>query len=311
MGEDLAVVTTEEPEDPNVVTTEEPEVVTTEEPESELASTAPEPVVCTDHTSVARNCISTGCCIESSYTCFKRDDNYAECLSSCTHLAHAWSCDVHTEIEDPAGPPTEEPEDPEVATTEEPQEPEDPEVATTEEPDVVVTNSGSPVQKHGRLIVKNGQIFDQNGRQPVQLKGTTLSAVDRAKYWTSGTVNWLVDDWKVSLVRIPVYIQKAHEGPTQYLDDINDVKNALQVVVDAAIAKGIYVVIAFHMDTGDTTVSSTLINVAKIFFTSMGQLYGHLPNMLFEPYNEPTGVAWGTGIKPVHQELVRIKERRP
>merc|ERR1719469_787801 len=106
------------------------------EPESEPTSTvavptdlpAPEPVVCTDHTLQLRNCISTGCCIDSSLTCFKRDDNYAECLSSCTHLAHAWSCVVHTAIADPAGPPAEEPEDPEV-------EPEDPEVET-EDPEV-------------------------------------------------------------------------------------------------------------------------------------------------------------------------------
>merc|ERR1711957_247757 len=276
MGEDLAVVTTEEPEDPNVVTTEEPEVVTTEEPESELASTAPEPVVCTDHTSVARNCISTGCCIESSYTCFKRDDNYAECLSSCTHLAHAWSCAVHTEIENPAGPPAEEPEDPEAGT-------EDPEVVTTEDPDVVTTNSGSPGTQvsagtgtptgmacatpgacHGMLWVDGTKMKDQHGHI-VQLRGVSQFWTQWSRFYTTGTMQWLAQDWKVDVVRCAMGADAERGG---YLNDQAQATHLskLEICVQTAIDSGIYVII--------------------------------------ETFNEPLNTySWSQEIKPYHEEI--------
>lgn len=168
------------------------------------------------------------------------------------------------------------------------------------------------VQQYGKLTVQGKNIYDAGLTQVVQLKGVTLSAADLSKMWTAEVVNWLVDDWKVNLIRIPVFVEKAHEGPTEYIENLNDVKNALQVVVDAAVAKGVYALVAFHMDplcrtaADEPTVCPELIDIAKEFFTSIGQLYGSTANILFEPYNEPTEESWSGAIKPVHEQLVPL-----
>ena len=43
---------------------------------------------------------------------------------------------------------------------------------------------------------------------------------------------------------------------------------------------------------------------AAAFFTEMAQLYGHYPNVMYEPWNEPISADWETEVKPYHEAVV-------
>jgi len=70
-------------------------------------------------------------------------------------------------------------------------------------------------------------------------------------------------------------------------------------IVDNAVALGIYVIIDWH---GHTAYDYTEEAVA--FFDQMSKTYGELPNVIYEPFNEPRKVDWATQIKPYHERTV-------
>jgi len=107
----------------------------------------------------------------------------------------------------------------------------------------------------------------------------------------------MVDDWKCSLLRAVLGI---HES-SGYLQDPGTEKGKVELVVNAAIAKGIYVLIDWHDHHAEWH-----INEAKGFFTEMASKYGNYPHVLFETYNEPLAVSWSGVIKPYHQQLVPV-----
>jgi endoglucanase len=105
--------------------------------------------------------------------------------------------------------------------------------------------------------------------------------------WTASTVNNLVDQYKITLVRAAMYVD---EGG--YLTDPSGMKTKVKTVVDAAIAKGIYVIIDWHMlNPGDPNAHTS---DAKTFFQDMATTYGSKANVLYEICNEPNGVNWAT-----------------
>jgi len=130
--------------------------------------------------------------------------------------------------------------------------------------------AGSPVALHGQLSVKNGQIVDAKG-EPFQLRGMSFfwsnPSWEGGKYYNSSVVKWLVDDWKVNIVRVAM--------------DPNN-KGDWQKVVDAAIANGIYVIIDWHSHK-----ASNETDAAKTFFSAQASKYSNTPNILYELYNEP------------------------
>jgi len=86
-----------------------------------------------------------------------------------------------------------------------------------------------------------------------------------------------------------------------YLDNPDAEKAKVIAVVDAAIAKGIYVIIDWHDHAAENHVEQ-----AKTFFAEMAQKYGQYPNVIFETYNEPLQTSWAQVIKPYHEELVPV-----
>jgi endoglucanase len=130
--------------------------------------------------------------------------------------------------------------------------------------------AGSPVALHGQLSVNNGQIVDKNG-DPFQMKGMSFfwstSDWPGAKFYTSGVVNWLADDWKVDVLRVAM-------NPSN--------RGAWETVVSAAISKGLYVIIDWHSHNATNQQSD-----AVTFFTSQSNTYKNTPNVIYELYNEP------------------------
>merc|ERR1719270_3101567 len=157
--------------------------------------------------------------------------------------------------------------------------------------------AGTPVAQWGRLRVEGNNVVGENG-DVVQLKGMSFFWSQwQGQYYTQGVVNWMVDDWKCSLVRAVLGI---HES-SGYLQDPGTEKGKIELVVDAAIAKGIYVIIDWHDHHAEWHV-----NEARSFFDEMARKYGGYPNVLFETYNEPLAVSWSGVIKPYHQQMVPV-----
>jgi len=131
-------------------------------------------------------------------------------------------------------------------------------------------------------------------------------------YYNADVVNWLADDWKVNVVRAAMGVDENWgAGSTGYLagDKSGTVSNKQRVfdVVDAAIAKGIYVIIDWHSHTAHQNTAK-----AKEFFEEMATKYGDKPNVLYEVFNEPqnggmgvnAATFWANTVKPYMETVV-------
>jgi endoglucanase len=133
----------------------------------------------------------------------------------------------------------------------------------------------TPVAKHGKLSTSGGYLLDQNG-DIVQLRGMSFywstPSWPGYKYYTAATVNALVDSWKCTVVRIAYDRNNGNDNGW----------DGVKTVLDAAIAKGIYAIIDWHSHTAQDQQAAA---VSK--FTEWAQAYKNVPNVIFEPYNEP------------------------
>lgn len=125
-----------------------------------------------------------------------------------------------------------------------------------------------PVAAHGALQVVGSHVCDASGK-PYQLKGMSLFWSQwSGPFYTRETINALAKDWRCTVVRIAM---GAEAGKGGYLENPADALAKVRTVVDAAIAKGIYVIIDWHEEPAP---------------------YGTYPNLIFEIYNEPNGPEW-------------------
>ncbi len=154
------------------------------------------------------------------------------------------------------------------------------------------------LERHGQLKVEKNQILNEKGK-PVQLAGMSLFWSQwQGKYYTKKVVNWLVEDWKVTLVRAAMGV-KHEESESGYLYDGTEEDKVIRVV-DAAIKKGIYVIIDWH----DHHAHKHTEEAIK-FFTKMAQKYGKHPNVIYEIYNEPEKVSWNEVVKPYAEKVIK------
>jgi endoglucanase len=162
--------------------------------------------------------------------------------------------------------------------------------------------AGSVVQQHGQLRVQGNRIVDQHGAA-VQLRGMSLYWSQWIpKYYTANTVRWLRDDWKVTVVRAAMAVK-----PDGYEKNPAAERDKVIAVVDAAIELGIYVIIDYHAHTAHENLPQ-----ARAFFADMAKRYGNVPNVLYEPYNEPLDVSWAKVLKPYHEGVIdAIREHDP
>ncbi len=151
------------------------------------------------------------------------------------------------------------------------------------------------VEKYGQLSVKGNYMMGQYG-DTVQLRGMSLFWSQwMGQYYNEDVVKWLRDDWKCTVVRAAMGVQMGG-----YMDNPNQEEGKVTAVVDAAIKFGIYVIIDYHSHEAHKNPEA-----AKKFFTDMAQKYGKYPNVLYEIYNEPLGVAWSTVLKPYSDTIIK------
>lgn len=153
---------------------------------------------------------------------------------------------------------------------------------------------GSPVAQHGALSVEGNRIVDQHG-DPVTLRGMSLFWSQwMPQYYTAETVDWLVKDWKITAIRAAI----AAEGEDSARQHFDREFAKASAVVEAAAKNGIYVIVDWHAHR-------PYPDEAEKFLTAIARKYGHLPNLIYEPFNEPLrdGVDWSRDIKPYHAQV--------
>jgi len=146
--------------------------------------------------------------------------------------------------------------------------------------------SGTPVGVHGQLKVSGNKIVDQNGN-PVTLHGMSMYdwSQQGRQFYNASAVGHLAKDFECAILRVPILPQNASSGLSR-----------LEAVLDAAVANGIYAIIDWHGG------GSSQQTAAATFFGSMSAKYGNTPNIMYEPWNEPT-VAWAT-VKTYHEAVI-------
>jgi len=153
----------------------------------------------------------------------------------------------------------------------------------------------TPVECHGALAVKDGRVVGAHG-EPVTLRGMSLFWSQWApQYYTAETVEWLARDWKVDVVRAAIAAE-GNDSARQHLD--REFAKA-STVIDAAVANGLYVVVDWHAHRAYP-------EEATRFLTAIAAKYGHLPNLIYEDWNEPLrdGVDWSRDVKPYHLRVI-------
>lgn len=154
------------------------------------------------------------------------------------------------------------------------------------------------VSDHGRLQVSGNKILDKNNT-PITLGGSSLfwsiPGWGGDKYYNANVVDFLKNDWKSTVIRAAMGV----EDGGGYIGNPTANKNLVKTVVDACIAKGVYVIIDWHSHYANQNQAQ-----AVAFFDEMSQLYGGYDNVIYEIWNEPKGVTWAGTIKPYANAVI-------
>lgn len=165
--------------------------------------------------------------------------------------------------------------------------------------------AGSPVARWGALAVCGTRLCDKAGK-PVQLKGISsmwLNWENTGYAQSRASLAWMRDNWNVSVIRAAMGV----EPPNAYLSNPAGMRRVLEAVVASAVAEGLYVIVDWHDHNAHNHQAQ-----AQAFFSDMAGKYGALPNVIWEPFNEPLNVGWSSTVKPYHQAIVgAIRARDP
>jgi endoglucanase len=161
----------------------------------------------------------------------------------------------------------------------------------------VVINPGqcdattTPVARHGKLRIENGKLVNQCGR-PIQLASMSMydwSQQGRQFYNADAVKNLAgtgTGQKSCPSLRVPLL---ASNYPSQYA--------RMKTVMDACIANGIYCIPNWHV------IGNAVVANAKAFYVQLANDYGNTPNIIYEPWNEPTTATWPT-IKAYMEEII-------
>ncbi len=158
----------------------------------------------------------------------------------------------------------------------------------------------TPVEKNGALRVVGGKIVNRSGTEP-QLRGVSFSwsLWGGRKYYNPAVVDWMVDDFKVSILRMAMGIEPEHG----YLQEPGLQRQLVVDGVNEAIKKGIYVLIDWHDHNADKHAGQ-----AKVFFAEMAKKYRGVPNVIYEIWNEPARTTWDTVKNYALQVIPEIRK---
>jgi endoglucanase len=155
----------------------------------------------------------------------------------------------------------------------------------------------TPVEAHGQLTVVGTELVDQNG-DAVQLKGVSsmwLNWETQGYAEDAEALLWMRDHWNLSVIRAAMGV----EPSGAYLSNPEHARTQVETIVDNAIAAGVYVIIDWHDH------NATLHQEQSVaFFSEIAAKYADVPNVIYEPFNEPLAIDWATSLKPYHEAVV-------
>jgi cellulose 1,4-beta-cellobiosidase len=157
-----------------------------------------------------------------------------------------------------------------------------------------------PVATYGRLRVCGTHICSASGEQ-VQLKGMSWfwsnTGWGAERFYNASAVANLSSTWGATVVRAAI----GAEGLGGYLESSTAAAANLaraQALIDAAVAAGVYVIVDWHYSSNAVYQSQ-----AQAFFQQLATNYAGVPNIIWEPFNEPTTNSWAS-LKTYHQAII-------
>jgi len=154
----------------------------------------------------------------------------------------------------------------------------------------------TPVELNGHLQVVGTQLQNEDGEQ-LQLKGISsmwLNWESKAYAEDATALRWMRNNWKLSVIRAAMGV----EPGGAYLDLPDVAKGQVYAVVDNAIEAGVYVIVDFHAHEAHLHQDE-----AVAFFSEVAAKYAGVPNVIYEPFNEPKGIGW-PALKQYHEAVV-------
>lgn len=168
-----------------------------------------------------------------------------------------------------------------------------PQVLSAPDLSEVSAAGNGPVSYYGQLQTSGNKIIGSSYKEPVQVKGMSFFWSNwQGQYWNSGTVDRMVEEFKCEILRCSLGVDD--QGSIYNGGDVG----ALRSVVEAAIAKDIYVIVDWHSHGAHNNT-----NAAKSFFSEIARDYGKYDNVIFELYNEPTMVSW-SAVKGYAEQVI-------
>jgi hypothetical protein len=168
---------------------------------------------------------------------------------------------------------------------------------TTTAPTTRPPATGTPVARHGQLRVCGTTMCDRNGAR-VQLRGVSsmwLNWESRGYAENLSALNWMRDNWNLTVIRAAMGVEPAGA----YLSDPARARGQVERIINNAVSAGVYVIIDYHAHEAQNSRSQSVA-----FFSDLARRYGHLPNVIWETFNEPLQVSWTSVLKPYHQAVV-------
>jgi endoglucanase len=159
----------------------------------------------------------------------------------------------------------------------------------------------SPVERHGQLRVDGNRIVGKDG-QPVMLRGMSLFWSQwEPQFYNERAIRWLRDDWNVNVVRAAIAVHRSG-----YMEHPERETKKAEAAIDAAVKLGLYVIVDWHAHEPEP-------EAAGRFFAHIAKKYGHLPNLIYETYNEPLREhGWAEVVKPYHMAVIpKIRAHDP
>ncbi|HEX8630550.1 MAG TPA: cellulase family glycosylhydrolase [Catenuloplanes sp.] len=164
-------------------------------------------------------------------------------------------------------------------------------------PSVSPPATGTPVARFGQLRVCGTTMCDRNNAK-VQLRGVSsmwLNWENTGYAENLSALRWMRDNWNLTVIRAAMGVE-----PTgAYLSDPNKARTQVERIINNAVAAGVYVIVDWHAHEAQNHRAQSVA-----FFADLARRYGHLPNVIWETYNEPLQVSWTGVIKPYHQAVV-------
>ncbi|MDQ0364367.1 cellulase family glycosylhydrolase [Catenuloplanes indicus] len=164
---------------------------------------------------------------------------------------------------------------------------------------------GTPVAQHGQLRVCGTGMCNSGGAR-VQLRGISsmwLNWETQPYAENLSALTWMRDNWNLQVIRAAMGVEP--EGA--YLSNPSKARAQVETIINNAVTAGVYVIVDWHDHAAENHQAQSVA-----FFSDLARRYGHLPNVIWEPYNEPLQVGWTSVIKPYHQAVVTaIRQHDP